>query len=1468
MSTLFVSTARTTEVHLDPTDNEVQVTQTGSVTTVNTAIDGGPGSIVVVDGSVRSQLDAISFSQGGCAITVGSTGIVRATLNGIFLGDDLNTVINNGQISGSLTIPDNAAIWLDGSDNHIFNNGVLSGYYGIRGSGDLGNGNLNHIVNAGKIEAADTGILLSGISGLAASATATPDDPYGVFNSGTILAGVAGIVVDLSGNVTNSGLIQAGAFGVTFGSSDSFLSNTGTIAAQTAVFGSFDRDTLLNQGTIQGDILLNEGDDFYDGRTGTVTDVVDMGIGDDIAYGGSGIETLAGGEGKDSLFGNGGDDSLVGGLGIDHLDGGEGADQMAGGAGDDTYVVDDVNDVVIEAAGAAEGTDLIRSSISYRLGANLENLWLSGEANLDGTGNELANRIIGNTGKNVLDGGAGADELIGGKGDDTYIVDDVNDAVIELADEGADTVRASVSHTLARNVESLVLTGSGDIDGTGNELANTIFGNAGRNLLDGREGADQLAGGEGDDAYVVDHEGDLVVERAGEGADTVHASVSYALGAHVENLTLNGSSGDISGIGNELANRLTGNDGNNLLDGGAGADRLAGGLGNDTYIVDDVNDAVSEVLDAGIDTVRASVSHTLADEVENLVLTGTGNNDGAGNYLANAITGNGGNNRIAGGGGDDLLDGGTGQDTALFAGLLSDYTITRNLDGTLTVEDKTAARDGTDTLKNFEFLQFQDGTITLPTRAPGAPAVQGSVTPINENAAPFTHVATVQSPGVATGGVVYTLDANPGGKFMIDPTDGVISLVGEIDYETTEDPDLQTEMVGPLVRKFYLLTVKATETLTGWSSSTAPVKVYVNNVNEAATGFSFLDGTTKAAISENAADGTLIGMLQASDPENDTGLIYAFDTTGAGGTSGAGNAGGRFKIENGHLKVAALTDITKAETYTITLKVTDRNGEPGSVSAYKDFHITVNPVGDGNTPPSAPRYGSVTELSENGGEVASVVTVHATDPDLDPVQYELVGNPGNLFTIDPDTGVISFAGGANYEAASIGLQTENAGAPNEKKYFNVVVRARESGPNGLTSSNTAIKVYLDDVNEAPAGAIYAVSAVAKGAQAGTTLATLQSVIDPDSRASFRTYSYALVKADGSAYTGNEFSIDALGNVKVGAGGLRDVLGPTVVPVFVKITDQSNAALTVTKQVDLTIRPVNHAPTDITLTNQSVRELSATGDFVGSLGATDDDSGERFSYELVDNAGGRFKIVNDRDLVVDNGFLLDWEQAQSHTVKVRVTDSAGASFVEDIAIGVIDWNPEFTLGSTANDVFYGGALGDTLSGNLGNDRLFGGAGNDTLRGDGNNDILSGGAGKDTLYGGKKSKTDLNKDAFLFDFKVTKSTYKKHIDKVKDAQFKYDSFYFDDAAFKNATITKYLKGKNASLDKAVAIKKGWFALGEAKDKDDFFIAKKVNAKTYKLFFDADGSGKGKALEIATVTYDKKVGGEISHKDFFLV
>ncbi|WP_262296214.1 glycoside hydrolase family 113 [Microvirga sesbaniae] len=294
---------------------------------------------------------------------------------------------------------------------------------------------------------------------------------------------------------------------------------------------------------------------------------------------------------------------------------------------------------------------------------------------------------------------------------------------------------------------------------------------------------------------------------------------------------------------------------------------------------------------------------------------------------------------------------------------------------------------------------------------------------------------------------------------------------------------------------------------------------------------------------------------------------------------------------------------------------------------------------------------------------------------------------------------------------------------------------------------------------------------------------------------------------------------------------------------------------------------DNAPSDIVLDNPAVAELAEAGTLIGTLSAADIDEDEAMSYAIV-NPDGRFTIDGNRLLVAD-GIRLDHEQASSHRVTVRVTDKHGATFSKDLVVHVTNEDPEKTAGSAADDVFYGGGGDDTLGGGAGHDRLFGGAGADLLAGGDGGDILSGGAGRDTLTGGAWSRADPNKDAFLFDVKVTASTYRSHVDTVKDVQFKYDSFYFEDSAFSNGTIARYLAGKNASLDHAITIRKGWFAFDQAKDRDDFFIARKVNAKTYKLLFDADGAGtKQKALEIATITYDKKVGGDISYKDFLFV
>jgi len=190
---------------------------------------------------------------------------------------------------------------------------------------------------------------------------------------------------------------------------------------------------------------------------------------------------------------------------------------LTGGAGNDTYVVDNAGDVVTENSG--EGTDTVQSSVTHTLSANVENLTLSGVSAIDGTGNALDNVLVGNSAINTLTGGAG---------NDTYVVDNAGDLVIENSSEGTDTVQSSVTHTLSANVENLTLTGSANIDGTGNALDNTLVGNGGNGTLDGAGGNDVLVGGSGiatlhggagDDTLVVADVGHLAGADGGIGND-------------------------------------------------------------------------------------------------------------------------------------------------------------------------------------------------------------------------------------------------------------------------------------------------------------------------------------------------------------------------------------------------------------------------------------------------------------------------------------------------------------------------------------------------------------------------------------------------------------------------------------------------------------------------------------------------------------------------------------------------------------------------------------------------------------------------------------------------------------------------------------------------------------------------------------------------------------------------------------
>jgi Ca2+-binding RTX toxin-like protein len=281
---------------------------------------------------------------------------------------------------------------------------------------------------------------------------------------------------------------------------------------------------------------------------------------------------------------------------------------------------------------------------------------------------------------------------------DTYILG-IGDVVTENNNAGTDEIRADFSYTLGTNVERLTLIGSAAINGTGNTLANVLTGNSAANTLNGAAGADTMTGGLGNDIYFVDSTGDVVVENAGEGVDTVQATIAYTLGTNVENLTLMGTSA-INGTGNGLDNVLTGNGanntltggaGNDLIDGGAGTDTMRGGADNDTYVVAQAADITTENANEGTDTVQASITWVIGNNIENLVLTGTANINGTGNTLANALTGNSGNNVLTANAGNDTLDGAAGLDTLIGGAGNDTYMLGRGYGADLVQENDSTA---------------------------------------------------------------------------------------------------------------------------------------------------------------------------------------------------------------------------------------------------------------------------------------------------------------------------------------------------------------------------------------------------------------------------------------------------------------------------------------------------------------------------------------------------------------------------------------------------------------------------------------------------------------------------------------------------------------------------------------------------------------------------------------------------------
>ena len=604
---------------IDGTGNALNNTLTGNEG--NNTLDGGGGN------------DTMTGGAGSDTYVVDSAGdVVNET---IAAGGGTDTVAS--AISFSLATRAN------------IENLVLTGSAGISGIGNsLANTISGNIGNN----------LLDGLGGADLLKGGKGNDTYVIDNIGDVINEEANTdtgdtmktslsIASTFAGVENYSFIGAGAW--TF-NGDANASNVSGGVLNDTLNGAGGNDTLAGNGG--NDLLIGD-------------------LGDDLLDGGADNDTLKGGSGNDTLAGSGGNDLLVGDLGDDVLDGGAGNDTLKGGLGNDTYLVRDTADVVDE-ENNTDTDDLVRAAINVDLsvlaGGRIEHALLTGTANTNALGNTANNKLTGNDGANELNGGIGADMLTGGLGNDTYVVDDAGDQVVEATGAGTDLVKSSIDFSLAALafVENVTLTGTSDIDATGNGLNNVLTGNDGANRLDGDVGNDTMIGGKGDDTYVVDAAGDILSETiaAGGGTDLVESGVNYSLAAfaNVENLTLTGSA-QANATGNAANNILSGNGSDNLLDGAAGADTLKGGAGNDVYVIDTASDVIDEEIntDTG-DEVRANILLTAIVGIEHYHYQGSADWTFAGTSANNIIKGGSGNDTLSGGEGDDVIDGGAGKD--------------------------------------------------------------------------------------------------------------------------------------------------------------------------------------------------------------------------------------------------------------------------------------------------------------------------------------------------------------------------------------------------------------------------------------------------------------------------------------------------------------------------------------------------------------------------------------------------------------------------------------------------------------------------------------------------------------------------------------------------------------------------------------------------------------------------------------
>lgn len=1070
------------------------------------------------------------------------------------------------------------------------------------------------------------------------------------------------------------------------------------------VLGSAFADTLTS-GDL-GDFLVgNAGDDVLIGNGGK--DQLEGGDGNDIIYGGDDGDFIDGGQGADLIYGGAGSDNILGGYGADRIFGEDGFDlvnysnspwavrvDLTAGKGQGGWAEGDTYSSIEQIYGSLYFSDVFTGGAAgeklYGFGGNDQiyglagNDWLYGGNGQDIlNGGDGADQLFGDAGNDTLAGGDGADKLTGGDGDDvlngglgadvldgeagTDLADYSDSAAAVIVDLAAGTgVGGSAQGDVLRNIENITGSRFDDIL-TGSDLANTIRtgagsdtikAGAGNDIIEGGANADLIDGGTGIDRAVYTGSSAVVIDLATGKADGGDATGDVLIS--IENLT--GSNGDDQLFGNDVANDLIGGRGNDLLAGAAGNDALEGGIGND-------------MLDGGSGTDTARFSAAAADYdialVNGLhVVTDTrwiANTDGVDTLrsveiasfadrsfaLADLTLGTSGHDVITASAGADIVFANAGDDRIL-AGAGND--IVNAGDG----DDEVFAGEGNDQVNagRGDDVVAGDAGDDLIRAGSGADIVGGG--------SGNDVISGDSGDDILSGDDGSDRLDGGSGNDVLKGGDGSDVIYGDNDSNLVRNGGFESVSADALLVETGLLRVEA---LDGWSSLNG---AYFELIKGGNRGAQPSEGSYALDMSETMQRMEImqqIGGLTAGDK-----LQLSFD-------AGTRAAGTRMEVYWG----GELLD-------TIA---------PTSLDAKRYVFEVVAGSGDGRDALVFREVGSNAEL----GVTLDNVALYAIGNDV------LDGGAGND-TLFAGAGDDALTGGSGNDLIDGGGGNDTAYYSGQWRDYRITqlsdgsyqIADQRSG--SLDGTDTLLNVeavqFADVVlsagellQYAPIDIALSSTTIAENAMGGTIIGKL-STVDINVADAF-TYQL-LSGTDRFVLNGD------LLTVKTGAS--LNYEAATYHNISVRVTDAGGNSYTETMRIN--VADVNEAPTMLALNGGTVVENASPGTIIGKLSAIDVDGGDSQIYSIV--KGGDSFAIDGANLIVAKGAALDYEEARSHEITVRVTDRGGLFTEQTFVVAVANQSGAF-VGTRGNDIIIGTSEEDVIRGGKGSDIMTGGMSGD-------------------------------------------------------------------------------------------------------------------------------------------------------------